>query len=193
MMSQTILEPLDVPQARRWSRREYYALTESGYFNGERVELIEGEIVKMPAQNEPHSWTVMLLTRQLNLHMSMTHILRVQLPLALGQVSDPEPDASLHPLSVLTGPMTRPVSADLVVEVSDSSLIYDQTVKQALYAENKIPEYWIINLIGRQLEVFRSPNPATKKYAEPLILRTGQTISPICCANAVIQVKDILP
>ena len=192
-MSQTITEPLGVPQARRWSRSEYYALTESGYFQGERVELIEGEIVKMPAPNEPHSWSVMLLTRQLNLQMSATHIVRVQLPLALGQTSDPEPDVSIHPLSVLAGPMTRPISADLVVEVSDSSLLYDQTVKLALYAEHQIAEYWIINLISRQLEVYRSPNPATQKYSEQLILRPGQTVSPVCCPNATIYVKDMLP
>jgi len=178
---------------RRWSRGEYYALTESGYFHDERVELINGGIVQKPAQNEPHAWTVMLLTRQLNMLLASTHLLRVQLPLALGEDSDPEPDVSVLPLSLLSGPMSRPASADLVIEVSDSSLLYDRTVKQAIYARNGIAEYWIVNLIDRQLEVHRSSDPAAGRYVDFSVLLPGQSTNILCKSGATLPIRDILP
>src|SRR5205814_4932149 len=118
-------------------------------------------------------------------------------PLHLSEESEPEPD-----LAVVQGEPRDHVSADhprsalLIVEVSDTSLRYDRTRKAALYAGSGIDDYWIINLIDRQLDVHRErvaddTQAHGFRYGSTRVYRSGDSIAPLAKANATIAVADL--
>ncbi|HZY90430.1 MAG TPA: Uma2 family endonuclease, partial [Gemmataceae bacterium] len=138
------------PRLRLWTREEFYRMAEFGWFDGQRAELIEGEVMVLRPQNWPHASTVDRAAEALRLALPAGFWVRAQLPLSLGTSSDPEPDVSvvLGHRSAYSG---HPTGAVLVVEVSDSSLDYDRTRKASLYARAGIGDYWIVNLLDRQV------------------------------------------
>src|SRR5687767_2263779 len=121
------------PTIRRFSRDEYHRMADTGFFDGQRVELIDGEVIQMPAQKDQHAFAVRLGDDALRRAFKTGCVILVQMPLDLGDLSEPEPD-----LAVVRGSLravsTHPQSAELVVEVSDTTLVYDQRVKASLYA-----------------------------------------------------------
>jgi Uma2 family endonuclease len=141
------------PESKRWSREEYYRLSEDGWFDGQRVQLIDGEIIQMPPQGHEHAKSLFVLRRFLQSVFVGDFWIREEKPLNVGRRSDPEPD-----LAVVEGlpPMynDHPTTALVVIEVADSSLRLDRR-KAALYAKAKVDEYWIVNLPDRKLEVYR--------------------------------------
>lgn len=141
-------------QVRPLRRREYDRLVAEGAFRDERVELLRGMLVAMSPQGQEHAQAVMLLNRLLTLAIGTRAFVRPQLPLALGDESEPEPD-----LAVVAGLTTagHPESALLVVEVSDSSVNVDRNVKAPLYAEASIPEFWLVDLGRRRVELYSVP------------------------------------
>src|SRR3954453_13334581 len=122
------------PRTFRWTREEYYKLYDQGMFDGRRVELIDGEIVEMPAQKDAHAWSVTAAQTALTLASGPGYWVRPHMPLDLSQWSDPDLD-----IAVVAGDYTswkgkgHPKSALLVVEVSDKTLTFDRKVKQAIY------------------------------------------------------------
>lgn len=147
-------------QPKLWTRERFQALAETDAFEpGERVELIEGEIIELCPQGPRHSFVIARLNAWLVHNFSHTHQVRVQSPLALGERSQPEPDFVLIPLDRVPGPERHPETADLVVEVSLSSLAYDKNAKASVYAKAGIPEFWLINLVAGQVEVHLDPGP----------------------------------
>jgi len=176
----------------RWTREEYYQLAEKGFFPpGKRVELIDGVIYEMSPQKSPHATGILLVTEALRGAFPQGHQIRVQLPLALGKHSEPEPDLAV----VAGGPRDyakdHPETAVLIVEVSDSSSFHDRERKRSRYARSAIPEYWIVNVSGQQLEVYR--NPGEGSYQTRLILKAGDTVAPLANPEAAIAVADLLP
>lgn len=167
-------------------------MVEIGLFPPEaRLELIEGEILQMAAHTSYHAAAIALVQRRLDQIFPYTHHLRVQLPLALGDHSEPEPD-----LAVIAGEpsdywLGHPSTADLVVEIAYSSLDDDQDRKYHLYARHAIPEYWLLNLNERQLEVYRAPQG--EEYQTKLILGPGQAIAPLAQPGRELKVDDLLP
>jgi Uma2 family endonuclease len=87
--------------------------------------------------------------------------------------------------------VAHPAGAELVVEVSDSSLSHDRDRKTGLYARAAIPEYWILVLAKRQLEVFRDPSDGA--YRSRTVLKASDRISPLASPEAAIPVADLLP
>jgi Uma2 family endonuclease len=146
-------------QLRRWTRDEYERLGTTRVLGPEeRVELIEGEIVEVPPQLGPHATGVYLAQEVLHTTYGDGFLVRVQLPLALGQYSEPEPDVAVVAGSPRDFVAAHPTMAVLVIEVSDTTLSYDRETKGSLYAAAGIPEYWILNLVDRQLEMHRAPS-----------------------------------
>lgn len=145
---------------KRFTVDEYHRLTELGFFTeDDGIELIRGELVQMAAKGTPHSVCNTKLVQQLDRLILDLAVVRGQEPITLPNNSEPEPDAVIargQPDSYLSH---HPYSADilLVVEVSDTTLDYDQTIKLSLYAEAQIEEYWIVNLVANQLERYRHP------------------------------------
>ncbi|MHB2020903.1 MAG: Uma2 family endonuclease [Candidatus Xenobia bacterium] len=124
----------------------------------DHVELIEGQIVWMTAQHTPHSNAVTRTTSLLVPLYGSTHFVRVQLPFDVGEASEPEPDfVVLRKVDLHAD--RQPDRADLIIEVADSSLDFDRSEKASLYARQGIADYWILNVVHRQVEVHRDPGP----------------------------------
>jgi Uma2 family endonuclease len=143
------------PRARRFTRAEFHRMSAEGYFENQRVELLDGEIIEIAPQNEPHVGVISQLIRIMTPALPADLELRCQAPLSIGN-SDPEPDIAIIRLPKPVG--TAPQTATLVVEVADSSLAIDRK-KANLYASAGIPEYWIINLLEHHIERFTQPQP----------------------------------
>lgn len=160
MLSQ-ITEPRRV---RPLKRAEFDQLVELGAFRGERVELVRGVLVEMAPQGEPHAGAIEVLNEILMPALKGRARVRVQSPLAASDDSVLEPDLAI--LEKSTSRREAPTTALLVVEVADSSLAFDRKVKAALYAEARVPEYWIIDTNRRQVEVYTHPARGTYKKVE---------------------------
>jgi Uma2 family endonuclease len=179
-------------QPRRWTREEYDRMVEAGILGPEdRVELIEGEILTMSPQKSPHATGVQLAGDVLQEVFGQGFVVRRQLPLALAADSEPEPDVAVVEGRPRDYRDAHPSTAILIVEVAETSLIYDRTIKKALYAAAGIPEYWIVNLTGGGLEVYREP--LGSDYRSRLILRPDETVSPRVRPEARILAADLLP
>jgi len=180
-------------QLKRWSRDSYDAMIRAGIFGPEEnVELVEGEIVEMTPQKPSHSAGVRLVEEALRRTFGTGFDVRTQLPLALTDDSEPEPDVAVVRGSIRDYVAGHPTTAVLVVEIADASLLFDRRRKGRLYARAGIQEYWIVNLIDRVLEVYRNPLPQGR-YG--IVQRHGEndTISPLANPAAQINVGALLP
>jgi len=151
---------MTVVTAKRFSIEEYHRLGELGFFGpDDRVELIRGEILKMAAKGTLHSVCNSLVFGELYSLVGKRAIVRGQEPIILSADSEPEPDVVIARNRADRYSSSHPESADilLVIEVSDSTLKYDQRTKLSLYAEAGIPNYWIFNLVDNQLEIYSEP------------------------------------
>jgi Uma2 family endonuclease len=179
-------------EVRRWTREEYEQLAEAGFLRpDERVELIDGIIYGMSPQNSLHATAIMNSLEELRAAFADSYHVRPQLPLALGSHSQPEPDLAVVPGHQRDYRTTHPTTAVLVLEISDSSLALDREVKRDLYAEAEIPEYWVLSVGTRQLEVFREPEDGT--YRSLLALGPDETATPLAAPGASIRIADLLP
>lgn len=184
-------------QTRIWTREEYDRLVATGIFHpDERLELVNGEILTMSPQGSLHATAVRLMEEALRTGFGHGFDVRVHMPLALGPHSEPEPD-----LAVVVGTprdyrTAHPHTASLVVEVADTTLSYDRNTKATLYACAGIPEYWIVNLLERQIEVFHEPQQMSQHnvaYHAHRIYLSSESISPRLHPHAIIIVTDLLP
>lgn len=184
---------------RKFTPEEYSRLIEEGIVGDEeRLELLRGVVVNMMSKLPPHEVSVRLVSKSLDRLLPPGYDLRSQSAVTLRD-SVPEPDCAVvigdtrryldhHP---------RPDEIALVVEISESSLRVDRSVKSALYGQNGIPVYWIVNLVERQVEVLTEPTgDATEPaYAKTTIFKPGEKV-PFTLAGAVvgeIAVADLLP
>lgn len=173
---------------RPLKRSEYARLIELGVFDDERVELIEGVLVKMSPQEAPHASTVQKLTKLLTARLLERASVRCQLPLALSEVTEPEPDLAVVALGDYE--TEHPRTALLIIEVADTTLRKDRR-KATVYARAGIAEYWIVNLGARTVEVYASPEG--DRYAEVRTLRAGDTLRSLALPDLAIAVAEILP
>ena len=170
-------------RTKLWTREEFHRLYESGFFGPEdRVELIEGELVLMTPPGPQHTDPIKYGTKTLVRLYGETHDIAVQLPLDLGQINEPQPDFALSPVG--TVPRGRiATTADLVIEVSYSSLAFDKKEKLQLYARSGIPEYWVLDTVNRKVEVYRSPGPNASSelfgYSDHQVFYPDQSIQPL--------------
>ena len=185
------------PRRRPLTAHDYEQMALLGFFEGLRVELIDGEIVEMPPIGEPHAMSVSRTTKRLNIALNDDLLTRPQNPINAGSFGRPEPDVAV----VLTSNLVRgeaPSQVELAIEVSDSTLKYDQTDKASLYASLGIQDYWILNLVESTLEVRRQPIPRPSArfgfdYANTQILTRGQSASPLVAPDLTLKVEDLLP
>lgn len=182
------------PKLHRWTRDEYRQMLDFGRFVDQRVELVEGEILgSLPIKNA-HAVSLKLTEDALAQAFGPGYWVRSQLPLALGEYSEPLPD-----LAVVPGKprdyKEHPKSALLVVEISDSTLAYDRRQKASLYAAAGLADYWIVNLVDRQLEIYRAPTPDSSwpsgwRYGPATVFDDAQHAT---LGNSRIGVADLLP
>ncbi len=188
MSASAALSWIDPEQVRSLKRSEYVQMVELGLFQGERVELIRGVLVKTSPQKPPHASTVQKLDQLLAMRLQGRFTLRIQSPLALSDDSEPEPDVAVVALGDYEA--EHPSSALLIIEVSDTTLRTDRG-KASVYASAGVAEYWIVNLDARTVEVYSSPDG--DRYAEVRTLRAGDTMRPAALVDVAIAVAEILP
>lgn len=139
---------------------EYHRMGEAGILTeDDRVELVEGQLIAMTPIGSNHSGTINALNHLLVTRLGQAGIVAVQNPVRLDNLSEPQPDfAVLRPRADFYRRSTpTPDDVVLIIEVADSSLAYDRAIKRSLYARHRIPEYWIVNLAGGDVEVCRDP------------------------------------
>jgi len=184
---------------RRFKRVEYERLAELGFFQpGERLELLDGLLVVREPQASPHATAIRLAAAALRAAFGGGFIIEPQLPVALDDDSEPEPDVSVvagEARDYLRSHPSRPV---LIVEVAHSRLAVDRTVKLNLYARAGITDYWIVNLVENVVEVYREPvaSPAAPygwRYASVVIARPPEALTPLAAPHARVAVADLLP
>jgi Uma2 family endonuclease len=197
-MEATIDRPCDAPNRRLWTREDYYRAAELGFFRpDERLELIGGEVIeKASPQKSRHTKAIRAVEHALEEIYGQGFDVRYQLPLALDDNSEPEPD-----VAVVEGSWDdfdeHPTTALLVVEISDTTLRTDRGLKASLYAQAGIPEYWIVNLEEGVLEVYREPRPDVPQpfdhsYASVTRLTKEDTVTPVTASRS-IPVASLLP
>jgi Uma2 family endonuclease len=182
-------------QVKRWTRDEYDRLVSTGVLEGRHVQLVEGEILEMTPQGPGHATAIQLAGDALHAAFAPGFGVRMQLPLALGTDSEPEPDVAIVRGAPRDYRDHHPRTAELVVEVSDSTLDFDRGRKSRVYAAAGIPEYWLIDLGARLLEVFREPTEAggLVVYARQTQMAPHESIAPLARPDVRIKVSDLLP
>lgn len=182
---------------KQWTREEYLRLAELEFFQDQRVELMYGEILRMSPQKRPHALTIGRLNTVLVRVYGETHVVRVQCPLDLTQDSQPEPDIAVVPIALVEAADPHPNTADLVIEISASSLSYDRGDKGALYAQAGIPYYWLFNLQDRCLEAYAQPAPLPSErrgfgYKSRLVYNATESVS-LPGSDHLLELSKVFP
>lgn len=179
---------------KTWTVEEYHRLSEMGLLTGaDRTELLAGQIILMAAKGTPHVTSLQLLADQLRDQLGKSALIRLQDPIQLDDQSEPEPDLVVVRGMVLDYADRHPQPSDvyLVVEIADSTLKQDCEVKDKLYAQAKIADYWVVDVRNRQLHIFRNPSPTG--YTSHLILQEPHQISPLAFPDLTLALTAILP
>jgi len=188
-----VVRAISTAQPHRFTVAQVEEMVKVGILDeNDRCELIRGELIEKMTIGDPHVAAVRRLVRFFKRLPDELALLGVQDPIKLAD-SRPEPDCTL----------LRPAADDyelrtasppdilLLIEVADSTLAFDRTIKGPLYAQNGIAEYWIVNLLDQQIEVHRQPR-ATGRYDETIIVRQPDSVSPLALPQLSLAVQEIL-
>lgn len=180
-------------ERRLFTTDEYDRMAEAGILGeDDRVELIGGEVVRMAAMGARHAGCLTDLTRLLPSRLGAPTLLRVQLPVAIPDFDEPEPDlAIVRPRgdAYREGHPTPP-DVLLLIEVSDSTLEFDRRVKIPLYARAGIPEAWLVELRNEAIERHTEPSP--EGYRSVRRFRRGETVTSAALPSLVLAVDEVL-
>jgi|SRR5579883_1260757 len=187
--------PVGGPGPWRCTREQYRKFCEAGFFQEKRYQLIRGEIIDMGDQSPRHFSMVDLAVEVLKAAFGLGFFVRNSGPLGFDD-SQPEPDVAVVRGSRLDYLTTHPDSALLAVEVSLTTLAYDLTTKAELYATANIPEYWVLDLEGKELHVFRDPAKLPTGLeavasSTHMTFHSGESVTPLHATNAV-KVSEML-
>ena len=180
-------------ERRKFTAAEYHLMAKTGILHeDDRVELIEGDIVQMAPIGSRHAGRVKRVNRLVSRRVGDDALVGVQDPISLGESCEPEPDISLLRYRDDFYANSHPGPADifLLIEVADSSLEYDRETKAIVYARHGIPELWIVNLISRRVEVYRSPGP--DGYRDVFSATGDDVLSPGLLPQLALTPREIL-
>jgi Uma2 family endonuclease len=183
----------------RISVGEYHRLIEEGALReDDRVELLDGWIIAKMTHKPLHDGIIQIVSKRLAQFLPPGWEIRIQSAITTAD-SEPEPDivvARGHERTYLTR-HPGPTDISLLVEVAESSLDQDRTIKSAIYARAGIAVYWIINLIDFQIEVSTDPSApgADSMYHSRHIYRGEEKLPVLIEGVEVAQVlaRELLP
>ncbi|BAZ86229.1 Uma2 family endonuclease [Dolichospermum compactum] len=188
---QTTESPL---QLRLWTVDEYHRMAEAGIFEpSERVELLEGKIICIVAKGISHRSAMGRTNKLLQKRLENQAWIAIQDPVKLNERSEPEPDIAVVKIDPLDYADHHPTPTEiyLIIEVADSSLKLDTEIKAKAYSQAGIKDYWVLDVVKRELIVFR--NPTTEGYQNQEIITEHQNISPLDFPDLEIVVSQMLP
>ena len=181
-----------------WTRSEYDRLVDLGLFRDKPIELIGGQLIVAEPQGSYHANAISVTDDTLRAVLPPGWVVRTQMPVALDEESEPEPD-----VAVVRGARAElwdahPSHPALIVEVAESSLESDRFVKGSLYARAAIADYWIVNLVDRVVEVHRDPvlDPAAPygwRYGSVAVFTGSDAIAPLAIPSAQVHAGALLP
>jgi Uma2 family endonuclease len=186
-------------RTRRWSRVEYGRLIEHGFLDeDDPIELVDGLLLVKEPQYTPHATAVTLVAEALRTAFGPGWTIRQQLPMALDDRSEPEPDVCVVPGPPRDYLRDHPAAAALVVEVAASDLATARGRKATMYARSGIADYWILNLVDRVLDVHREPvhlrgTRRGWRYRRVHSVGPADVLSPLALPAARIAIADLLP
>ncbi|MGK7942212.1 MAG: Uma2 family endonuclease [Crocosphaera sp.] len=186
---------LKTPQKPRiWTVEEYHYLTKIGMFHPtEKLELLEGQIIQMAAKGTSHTVATRRIAKLLGTLLNNQANIYTQDPITLNDYSEPEPDI----IAVIQDPLDyfehhpTPTDIYLIIEVADSNLDYDLSVKSQAYAKSNIRDYWVLDVNERQLNVFREPSQ--KGYKQRFILTEKEEVNLLRFPQIYLSVESIFP
>ena len=177
---------------RRLTADEFERMAEIGILHeDDHVELLDGELIQMAAMGGPHVACVARLNRRFDRAVGERAIVFVQSSIRLSNYSEPEPDivlARYHDDFFASG-LPRAEDILLIVEVADTTLRHDRTVKLPLYAAAGVPETWIVDLKRRRVTVYRDPAPGG--YRQVIPQTRGAVLSPLAFPDLELRWEDI--
>ena len=188
-------EPL--PRTRRWTRVEYERLIDLGLFSpDERLELLDGALVVREPQGNRHAAAIRKVVAALRAALGDAWQIDSQLPLALDDASQPEPDVSVvarHPHAYRDA---HPSRAVLIVEIAETSYRIDREYKLSLYARAGVPECWLVDVVNDAVEIHREPEAAPaarygRRYRGVETLRPPASVRPLVAPDTPIPVSDL--
>ncbi|HRE88096.1 MAG TPA: Uma2 family endonuclease [Myxococcota bacterium] len=183
-----VSESFPVAPVRRFTRKEYDALVESGFFEDEKVELLDGVIYEMTPQGGPHSKPILRLTMLLAPALVGRADVGVQLPFAASDTSEPEPDLFIVPRDEENE--DHPSRAFCVIEVAVTSQRRDR-MKVRIYAENGVPQLILIDVPRREARIYREPRDGD--YGRVETLREGERVVIDAFPDVAFDLKEVLP
>lgn len=165
---------------RLWTVESYHRMVEAGILTtGDRVELLEGQIIEMSPQLPPHASTTQRMARYLDRLLETVAYVRMQLPITLHPNSEPEPDIAVVRIDPNEYYDRYPGPDDifLIIEVADSTLLSDRRQKALIYSKAGIQDYWILDVNTDQIYQFREPG--TTGYKQESILSKDSPLVPL--------------
>ena len=186
------VEGLEVPR-HRLRVADYHKMIAAGVLGkDDRIELIDGELIEMAPIGDAHAGITNQLNYLLTRRSGEAYLVGVQTPLVLDAHNEPEPDLLVLRWRADFYKYAKPTAADvcLLIEIADSSLTYDQTVKLPLYALHGIPEIWLINLPQRRFELYRAPRDG--RYERRDYAEIGMQAWTDSIAGIVVDVGEVL-
>jgi Uma2 family endonuclease len=183
---------MTITELRLWTVDEYHRMLEAEILTTEdRVELIEGQIIQMSPQQPPHAATTQRSFNYLSRLLVGKAFLRMQLPITLPPNSEPEPDIAVVCINSREYIDAHPTADDifLLIEVADRILNSDRTSKACIYAQARIPEYWIVDVNARQVYVLRQPGEET--YQQEIIVGEDAKLSPLAFPETEVEVSQM--
>ena len=182
-----------VQAQHRFSVADYHRMAETGVLKPDsRVELLDGKIIDMSPIGPFHGGLVNRLSRLFHKRSAGRWLVSTQNPLHLDQHSEPQPDLMLlKPASDdYTSRHPLPEDVFLLIEVADTTLDSDREQKLPLYGRAGISEVWIVNLVAKNIEVYREPH--FSGYASRRVLHPGETASPLAFPDAGVELTELL-
>jgi Uma2 family endonuclease len=189
------------PRPWRWTLDRYHKAVEEGFFRpDERLELINGEVIEKMPQSPQHRRCVKALYDQFEQSVGGGFVVFSQAPITLDSDGEPEPDVLIVRGNSAEYSNRHPSATDsvLVVEVADSTLSFDRTVKQSAYARDGVQEYWILNLREKQFEVYTEPMRSSEDdslwgYRSIRLWSPGEVLSPKDMPTVTVEIADLFP
>jgi len=178
---------------------EYERLIELGVFRSdERLELLDGQLVVREPQGSRHAGTIRRVMAVLRRALGDAWQVDSQLPIALDDSSEPEPDISVVPYDSGAYLEAHPSRAVLIVEISESSYRIDREHKASLYARAGIADHWIVDAVRGAVEVHRDPVAAPdalygSTYRSVVTLRPPAMVALLVEPARSIPVAALLP
>lgn len=174
-----------------WYTDLYHQAVKTGIFDEQNIELLEGELIQMSPEGEPHANRISESVRYLIRRLGDKAAVRDGHPVTLSPTSEPEPDIAIvedlgreydthHPY---------PNNIFLIIEFAYSSLEQDLGQKRLIYAKAGIQEYWVVNLKASQVHLYRQPTE--EDYQSSEIMNSGN-ISPIAFPDISVDISSLL-